>query len=156
VQIYEPQHARLNAAVEGKGVRGGAIPLMCWAVLLTVTGTLNAVWTGDLIQMGTFTAAVLAISLTAISFIVRAPEAAKRGEPGPRTASEAIPTGSFASAFTAVGLGVLLFGLVFGHFPIYLGAGMIVTGLGRLALELRAQRRAVMTRSERIPEGTDQ
>jgi hypothetical protein len=124
-------------------VRGGAIPLLCWAALLTVTGTLNAIWTGDWIQSATFAAAVLAITVTAAGLIVGAPEAARRGEPTRPTGPEAIPTGSFAAMFTAVGLGMLVFGLVFGHFPIYFGAGMIVAGLGRLAIELRAQRRAV-------------
>lgn len=122
-------------------MRGGALPLLCWALLLTVTGTLNAIWTGDLIQTGTFAAAVFAILTTAIVLIVRSPEAARKGEPARRTRPEPIPTTSAAAAFTAVGVGMLVFGFAFGHFPIYFGAGMIVVGLGRLAIELRAQRR---------------
>lgn len=129
-------------------MRGGAIPLLCWAALLTVTGTLNAIWTDDWIQSATFAAAVLAITIAAAVLIIRAPEAVHPGEPTPQTRPEAIPTVSFAAAFTAIGLGMLLFGLVFGHFPIYFGAGMIVVGLVRLLTELRAQRRAVRAESD--------
>ncbi len=38
--------------------------------------------------------------------------------------------------------GCFLFGFAFGHFPIYFGAGLLIAALGRLALEMRAERRA--------------
>ncbi|HEX3802030.1 MAG TPA: hypothetical protein VHV75_04240 [Solirubrobacteraceae bacterium] len=113
-------------------MRSGALPLLCWALLLALAGTLNAIWAGISIQTATFGAAVIAILVTASAILARPPH---RGV-------EAIPRASFAAAFTAIGLAVLLFGLTFGHFLIYFGAGMIAVGLGGLARELQAQRRA--------------
>ena len=113
-------------------MRGGAIPLLFWALLLALSGTLNAIWAGITIQTATFGAAVIATLVTAAALLARP---RRRG-------AEAVPRASFAAAFTAVGLAVLLFGLTFGHFLIYFGAGMILVGLGGLLRELRAQRRA--------------
>lgn len=124
-------------------MRGGALPILAWALLLSTSGVLNAIWTGDTIQIGTFAAAVLAILLMATALIVRSREAARRGPPSPPTQPEPVTHTSFGTMIAAVGVGALLFGLVFGHFIVYFGAGMIVAGLGRLAVELRAQRRAM-------------
>lgn len=124
-------------------MRGGALPILTWALILSVSGTLNAIWTGDLIQIGTFAAAVFAELVLFVALIVRNPVAIRRGEPARVLGAEAIPTASFGAAFTAIGCGTLLFGLAFGHFLVYLGAGMIVAGLGKLAVERHAQRRAI-------------
>jgi hypothetical protein len=120
---------------------GGARPLLIWVLLLSAAGILNAIWTGDLIQIATFAAAVVAV-LTLITFqVIANPDAIKRGEPGGR-GREALVHGSFAAAFTAVGFATFAFGFVFGHFFVYCGAGMVLAGLGRLVGEWRAQRTA--------------
>jgi uncharacterized membrane protein YfcA len=129
-------------------MRGGALPLLAWALLLALSGMLNAIWTGDTIQSATFGAAVLAILVVVAGLTLRSRESIRRGEPSPRTRAEAIPRASTSVVVMAVGLAALLFGLTFGHFPIYLGAAMILAGLGRLMLELRAQRHAVRAASE--------
>lgn len=113
-------------------MRRGALPLLFWALLLAAAGALNAIWAGVSIQTATFGAAVAAVLV--LAGII----AARPARSGP----EAVTRSSFAIVIVAVGLGVLLFGFAFGHFPIYLGAGMMVAGLGRLALELRAQHHA--------------
>ncbi len=112
---------------------GGARPMLVWALLLALSGVLNLIWTGGSVQTATFGAAVLAVVLTATGIVMR------RARRGP----EPVTHTSFGTMIAAVGVGALLFGLVFGHFIIYFGAGLIVAGLCRLLLELRAQRRAV-------------
>jgi len=112
----------------------GVTALLAWAGLLALAGALNAVWTGKAIQIGTFAFAVSAILLLAAVLAATAPARTDR--------PQAITRSSFATALAAAGLAVLLFGLTFGHFLVYFGAGMIVVGLARLLLELRAQRRA--------------
>ena len=124
-------------------MRGGALPMVGWAVLLALLGTLNAIWTGDVIQIATFAAAVLAVVTTASVLGLLSPQALRRGEPTARTDPQAVTQSSAAAVVMALGLGMLTFGLAFGHFPIYFGAGLIVTGVGRLLIEVRAQRRAV-------------
>jgi hypothetical protein len=112
-------------------MRDGAKPLFCWALLLTLTGVLNAIWAGISVQTATFGMAVLAILLTACVLLLRQP----------RRGPEVITHASFAPMLIAVGFAALMFGFTFGHFIIYFGAGLIVAGLGRLLIELRHQRR---------------
>ena len=114
-------------------MNGGARPMLVWALLLSLSGLLNLVWAGVSVQTATFSAAVLAIVVTAVGILIR------RAGRGPEPVTHA----SFGTMIAAVGVGALLFGLVFGHFIIYFGSGLIVAGLGRLLLELRAQRRAM-------------
>ena len=123
-------------------MRGGALPLLFWASLLSVAGIINAIWTGDAIQIGTFAAAVLAVLIVALALRLRSPVAFRRGAPERNTGWEPVPHTSFAAVFTAVGLGVLLFGFVFGHFLVYLGAAIIIVGLGGWLRELIHQRGA--------------
>lgn len=122
-------------------MRGGALPILFWALLLAASGATNAIWTHDWIQSATFGTAVIAILLIAGSLIVRSREAARRGEPSPPSRPEAVTHTSYATMIVAVGLAAFLFGFTFGHFMVYLGAGMMAAGLGRLAVELYHQRR---------------
>ena len=124
-------------------MRGGALPLMFWATLLALFGIMNAIWTADTIQVATFAAGVLAVASLAGALALRSRDALRRGEPPPSDAPEAIPRASSAAVLVALGLGMLVFGFAFGHFPIYLGSGVILAGLGRLWVEKRAQRRAL-------------
>ncbi len=127
-------------------MRGGALPLLVWALLLAASGATNAVWTGDPIQIEEFAGAVAITLATAGVLIVRRREAARRGEPsGPRD-PEPVTHTSFGAVIAAIGLGVFVFGFTFGHFMIYLGMGIMVAGFGRLALELYHERRAVRRR----------
>ncbi|HEX3616498.1 MAG TPA: hypothetical protein VHU61_08170 [Solirubrobacteraceae bacterium] len=113
-------------------MRSGALPLLCWAALLALSGALNAVWAGASIQTATFGAGVFAIVLFAAAVLLRPQRA------GP----EAVTRASFATVIVAIGFATLMFGFSFGHFIIYLGVGLMVAGVGRLLLELRHQRRA--------------
>jgi uncharacterized membrane protein YfcA len=127
-------------------MRGGALPILAWGLILAISGATNAVWTGDSIQIGTFAAAVVATLLTAAVLIARSHQAAHRGEPTAPSRPEPVTHTSFGTVIAAVGVGTVLFGLVFGHFIVYFGAGLIAVGLGRLAVELHHQRRAEQRR----------
>jgi hypothetical protein len=123
-------------------MRGGAIPILAWAILLAVLMAGNWIWTGDAIQIGEFGFAVLAIVLTGLLLISRCREAIRRGppEPSPRARVEAIPDLSIGAAMAAIALASIGFGLDFGRFLIYFGFGLLALSLGRLGVELRATR----------------
>jgi cation transport ATPase len=125
-------------------MRGGALAPLIWALLLAALAITNAIWTaGNVIQGGTFAAAVGSIVALAVLLIVLSPEARHKGAPELRTRAAALPSGSFAAMLAGLALGCFAFGFAFGRFPIFFGAGLLVVALGRLSLELRAQRRAV-------------
>jgi hypothetical protein len=113
-------------------VSSGARAPLAWATLLAVLGTINAIWTGDGIQIALFGFAVGAILGLAAGLVV---------VPARPTGPETVPTVSLAAVVVALGIASIVFGVAFGHFPIYFGAGLVVAGLGRVAVELRAQRR---------------
>jgi uncharacterized membrane protein YfcA len=124
-------------------MRGGAIPLLIWASLLAASGTLNAIWTGDDIQIEEFAGAVLITLLTAAVLIARRREAVQRGEPTAPDKPEPVTHASFAVVIGAIGFAAFLFGFVFGHFFIYFGLGLMVAALGRLGNELYHEWRAL-------------
>jgi hypothetical protein len=125
-------------------VRGGAIPLLVWAGILTLLFALNAIWTGKAIDaaMGAF--AVAATIGCAFALIAMQPrEALRKGEPPPSPEPRAIRTASYGAVLFAIGAGAMTYGFAFGHFLVYFGAGLMVVSLGILAREEYAQRRAL-------------
>jgi hypothetical protein len=123
-------------------MRGGAIPLLAWAVVLAVLMAGNWVWTGDKLQIAQFGFAVLVIVLIGLLLVWRSREALRRGPPGPSPLGrvEAIPDLSLGAALAAIALASIAFGLDFGRFLIYFGAGLLAVALGRIVAELRAAR----------------
>jgi hypothetical protein len=122
-------------------MRGGALAPFAWALLLVLLGAINWIWTGDAIQVGTFGFAALAILGLAAGLVRAAPEARRRGAPEPRLEPEPIPQMSLAAVIAGLALASIVLGLAFGHFAIYFGVGLLLVALGRLSVELRAQRR---------------
>lgn len=121
-------------------MRGGAIPLLAWGTLLAVPLAINWIWTGDAIQVGEFGFAVLVIYGTAAALWLASRDAIRRGAPEARSEPEALPQASLAPVLVALSVAAILFGLVWANFLVYFGAGVLVLSLGRLALELRAER----------------
>jgi hypothetical protein len=122
-------------------MRGGAIPLLAWAVLLVILLVINWIWTGDAIQVATFAFAALAVAGGAGLMILRSRgRAIRRGAPEPDPGPELLPAASTGAMLAALGVASIVFGFVFGTFPIYFGAGVLVVGIGRLAIELRSER----------------
>jgi Na+/H+-translocating membrane pyrophosphatase len=123
-------------------MRGGALPLLAWATLLVVLLAINWIWTGDAIQIGTFAFAALAIYAGAALLGQSNREALRPGAPEPRPEPETVPQASIGAVIAGLSVAAILFGLTFGRFLIFFGAGMLVVALGRLALELRSQRQS--------------
>jgi hypothetical protein len=132
-------------------MRGGSIPLLAWGTLLVILMAINVIWARDAIQAATFGAAVLAIFGGAAAFLALAPrESLRRGAPPHDPAPEAVPRASAGALLFGLGVASIIFGLVFGTFPIFFGVGLVVGGLGRLAVEFRAQRATRVQAAERI------
>ncbi|HWF73783.1 MAG TPA: hypothetical protein VG186_10595 [Solirubrobacteraceae bacterium] len=123
-------------------MKGGAIPLLVWGAFLAVLGGLNWIWTGDAIQVGTFGFAILVVIVGAGALVLLSRDALGRGAPEPRSDPEAVPDVSVGAVLAGLSVGSILFGLVFGTFFVYFGAGMLLASLGRLAFEVRSQRRS--------------
>ena len=123
-------------------MRGGAIQLLAWGALLAILGVINWIWTGDAIQVGTFAFAVLAVWLGAALLIALAGRVAlRRGTQEPSAAPETVPQASLGAVVLALSVASILFGFVFGTFPIYFGAGLLIVSIGRLTIERRAELR---------------
>lgn len=131
-------------------MRGGAIPLLAWSALLAILLAGNWAWTGDALQVGEFGFAVLVIALAAgLATLASRGGALRRGPPEPPAPDEpeVVPDLSFGATLAALAVAAVVFGLAFGHFLVYFGAGLLVLALGRLAVEHRAQKRT----RERFP-----
>jgi hypothetical protein len=127
-------------------LRGGALPIFAWALLLALLAAGNWVWAGDKVQIAEWGFAVLVILAAAIALTLASRgSATRRGppEPDPVRRAVAVPDISFGAALAALGAAAAVFGITFGHFSIYFGCGLFVIGLGRVGLELRSQRRSL-------------
>jgi hypothetical protein len=133
-------------------MRGGALPVLAWAAILTLLLAGNWIWTGDAIEVGEFGLAVLIILLSALALTGASRTALRRGPPvRPSEGSfEAVPEISAGAALAPFAIASILFGLAFGHFLIYFGCLLLVLALARLGVELRASRRS-RERLEALP-----
>jgi len=125
-------------------MRGGAIPLLVWALILAVLYALIAVWTGNGVNValaGFAVAATLGVALALVA--LRPGEALRKGQPPPSPEPQAIATASFGAVLFAVGVAAFVFGFEFGHFLVYFGAGLMVVAIGVLARERNTERRAL-------------
>ncbi|HEY6396184.1 MAG TPA: hypothetical protein VIX82_01900 [Solirubrobacteraceae bacterium] len=122
-------------------MRGGAIPLLAWGTVLLVLYTGNWIWEGRPIQVAQTVFAILVIYGGAAVLWLLHREALRRGPPPVQSGLETVPEASTGAVLAALGVASILFGLVWAQFFVYFGAGVLLAGLGRLALELRAQRR---------------
>jgi hypothetical protein len=123
-------------------MRGGAIPVLAWGCILGVLFAGNWVWTGDPTQVGEFGFAVGLVLLCGVSLSLVNRSAVRRGPPPqpPPERTEQIPELSYGAFGAALALAAIVFGLAFGHFLIYFGAGLFALSIGRVVAELRAAR----------------
>lgn len=125
-------------------MRGGAIPVLVWGTILAVALALVSVWTGRGIVVGVAGFAVGATFATALAVILLRPrEALRRGPPEPSPEPRAVASASVGSVLLAIGAAALVYGLAFGRFLIFFGAGLMVVATAILAREKLAQRRAL-------------
>jgi Na+/H+-translocating membrane pyrophosphatase len=117
---------------------------------LVVLLVVNAVWTSDTIQVALFGFAAGVVFLSAFAFgAASRGETLRRGAPAAPDDPEAVPTSSLGAVMVAVGFAALMFGLVFGRFLVYFGAGVVIASLGQVTRELRDERRARRAWQER-------
>ncbi len=121
-------------------MRGGAIPLLVWGTILAVLYIGHAIWDGQTVPTLETGFAVLVIYGGAAALFLSRRDAIKTGPPPPSFDPEAEPAASAAAMLMGLSLGCILFGVVWARFLVYFGIAMLVVSLGRLALELRAQR----------------
>lgn len=124
-------------------MRRAGIVLVGWGLLLAVMTALQAPFASvkgpfglhpiEYVMLGSASAACLIASVVVWALDVRA---------GPDESPRVIADGSFATAALTVGLALALLGAGFGLWLILIGAGVTALGVGGLAREKRARRRA--------------
>jgi uncharacterized iron-regulated membrane protein len=121
-------------------MRGGAIPLLTWGTILLVLAVGNWVWNDKTVGGLAATGAVVIIYCFGVALWVARREAIRRGAPEQRDDVENVPQMSVAAMVMGLSVGCALFGLVWARFLLYFGIAMFVLSLGRLFVELRAER----------------
>jgi uncharacterized iron-regulated membrane protein len=121
-------------------MRGGAIPMFTWGTILLVLAVGNWVWNGKPVGSGAASAAVVIIYGFGVVVWLRHREAIRRGPPAVRDEVENVPQMSVAAVMLGLSAGCALFGLAWAKFLLYFGIAMFVLSLGRLVVELRAER----------------
>jgi hypothetical protein len=123
-------------------MRGGAIPILAWGTILLVLAIGNWIWNGKPVGSGAASAAVLIIYAFGVVVWLARREAIRRGPPEPRPDLDSVPQASLAAAGIGVSLGCILFGIAWARFLVFFGIGVLVLSIGRLVLEIRAERRS--------------
>jgi hypothetical protein len=121
-------------------MRGGAIPLLAWGTLLLVLCIINWIWNARAVSAATAAFAAVVIYAFALVLWLARRESIRRGPPPPPTDPEGVPDHSVAGVLVGLSVAAILFGLVWANFLVYFGAALLVASLGRLFVELRAQR----------------
>jgi hypothetical protein len=123
-------------------MRGGAIPVLAWGTILLVLAIGNWVWNAKPVGGAAASAAVAIIYVFGVALWLSRREAIRRGAPEPRPMLDSVPQASLAAAGIGVSLGCILFGIAWSRFLVAFGAGLLVVSLGRVILEMRAERRS--------------
>jgi hypothetical protein len=121
-------------------MRGGAIPLLAWGTLLLVLAVGNWIWDAKPVNGAAATLAMLIVYAFGVFLWLARRDSIKRGEPEPRVEIEAIPEDSLAAVVVGLSIACIVFGLTWAKFLVYFGAVTLALSLGRIALELRAER----------------
>lgn len=123
-------------------MRGGAIPLVAWATILLVLFIGNWIWDAKPVNAAEAAFAAAIIYGFALVLWLARRESIRKGPPEAVDETEAVPQASLAAVLIGIAVGAILFGLAWSNFIVYFGFGLLALSLGRLALELRAERRS--------------
>ncbi len=121
-------------------MRGGALVVLAWSALLLVLFLGHWIYAGEPTQVAISGGSLAIMVLSAVAIALSGREALRRGPPPARAKVEAVPDISFAAGLIGFSIATIGFGFVWGHFLTYFGAGLLLLSIGRLALELRAER----------------
>jgi hypothetical protein len=111
-----------------------AIPwLAAVGVVLLVVAVVGWIWSDDVLPPAVFTGQAVACLLGALVLELRRP----------RERPRALPDVSYSTIAFATGVAMMLNGVAFGLWLVLTGAGLAACGLGGLAREYLAARRAV-------------
>lgn len=121
-------------------MRGGAIPILTWGTILLVLAIGNWVWDDKTVNGLAASGAVAIIYLFGLAVWLARREAIRPGPPEPRLEPESIPQASLAAVGMGVSVGCALFGLAWAKFLFDFGIALFIVSVGRLALEVRAER----------------
>lgn len=121
-------------------MRGGAIPVVAWATLLLVLFIGNWVWNDKPVNAATAAFAAVVIYALALGLWLANRDAMRKGPPERRRGPQSIPQASLSAVVAGLAVGAILFGMVWARFLVYFGAALLVAALGRMWLEVRAER----------------
>jgi uncharacterized iron-regulated membrane protein len=121
-------------------MRGGAIPILTWGTILLVLAVGNWVWNDKTVGGLAATGAVVIIYCLGVALWVARREAIRRGPPEQHDDIENVPQMSVAAMVMGLSVGCALFGLAWARFLLYFGIAMFVLSLGRVLVEVRAER----------------
>ena len=130
-------------------MRGGAIPVLAWAGLLFVLFVANWIWDAKAVNAAEAAFAALLIFAAAFALWLARHESIRRGPPPQRTTIQAAPSMSLGAVLAGLGVGAILFGLVWAQFIFFFGIGLLVVAGGRLAVEMRSERASRRAMSDR-------
>jgi hypothetical protein len=133
-------------------MRGGAIPFLVWGTINLVLIVADWIWVGTGVHVAEGGAMILVIYLFGLAFLLRSRTALRQGPPEYVPEADPLPRASLGAAGTGVACGLILLGVVFGKFLIFIGGGLLLLSLGSAARELVWQRRTLAAvRRERRP-----
>jgi hypothetical protein len=121
-------------------MRGGALVVLIWSLLLLALFLGHWIYAAEGTQIAISGGSLGIIVLSGAAIALSGREALRRGPPPARTKVEAVPDISFAAGLIGFSIATIGFGFVWGHFLTYFGAGLLALSIGRLVLELRAER----------------
>jgi hypothetical protein len=124
-------------------MRGGAIPLLVWGTILLVLYIGNWIWDGTRINPAVTGFALLVIYLAGLLFWLMSRQAIRKGPPEADLRPRALPRISAGAAGVGISVGVILYGVVFGKFLVFIGGALLVLSLGRVGRELLWQERSL-------------
>jgi hypothetical protein len=123
-------------------MRGGAIPLLAWATILLALFVGNWLWDQRAVNAAESALSALIIYAFGVALWLARRDSIRRGPPEAEAQTDAVPQHSLAAVLVGLSVATILFGVAWANFLVYFGAGALVLALGRLALELRSERRS--------------
>jgi hypothetical protein len=125
-------------------VRGGALPLLAWGALLLVLAIGDAVWDQKVVNAAeAFFAVLVMVAAAGAAYALGGRRTLRRGPPEPVNDPEPLPQGSLGAVLVAISVAMVLFGMAWARFLVLFGIFTLIVALGRVAGEVRAERRAL-------------